>query len=123
MLTRQLIQMIEDKSLDTVYTWEKNPVSWCSKKQSTISRSSTEAEYRSVANATVDIMWIESLLSELRIKTINKTTIWCDDLSIVSLTANPILYSRTKKRELDLYLVRGQVLKGKLQVNHLPNTY
>ena len=42
-----------------------NLVSWSSKKQSTVSRSSTEAEYRALAHATSEVIWIQSLLAEL----------------------------------------------------------
>jgi hypothetical protein len=42
-----------------------NLVSWCAKKQPTVSRSSTEAEYKSMANATIEIMWFQALLMEL----------------------------------------------------------
>lgn len=76
------------------------------KKQSTISRSNAEVEFRSVASATAEIIWIKSLLSELKININSNTTIWCDNLNTVSLTANPILHSRTKHMELDLYIVR-----------------
>lgn len=71
-----------------------------------MSRSSTEAEYKSVASATAEIMWIESLLSELKVKTSSKATIWCDNLSATLLAANPVLHSRTKHMKLDLYFVR-----------------
>lgn len=74
-----------------VYLGE-NPISWCSKKKSTILRSSTEAEFRSVASATTKVMWIESLLSELHAKTSKRSTIWCDNLRTVSLTANNIVF-------------------------------
>jgi hypothetical protein len=46
-----------------------NLVSWSAQKQPTVSRSSTEAEYKVVANATVEIMWIQTLLQELGIST------------------------------------------------------
>lgn len=74
------------------------------KKQSTISRSSTEAEYRSVASATVEIIWIKSLISELKIKVHNKATMWCDNMSTIALTANSALHSRTKHMKLHIFL-------------------
>lgn len=101
----------------------KNPISWCSKKQPIISKSSIEAQYRSVASATAEIMWFESLLSELQIKTHSKTTIWCDNLSTVSVIASPVLHSRTKHMELYRYFIREQVMKGKFNINHILAAY
>ena len=46
---------------------EDSIVSWSSKKQSVVSRSSTEAEYRSLANATSEVIWLQSLFSELKV--------------------------------------------------------
>ncbi|KAL6314759.1 hypothetical protein AAG906_027107 [Vitis piasezkii] len=48
------------------------------------------------------------------------SVIWCDNISIVSLSANPVLHSRTKHMELDLYFVREKVMERKLVVNHVP---
>lgn len=98
-------------------------MSWCAKKQSTVSRSSIEAEYRSIASTTSEIMCIQSLLSELQVHTNSKATIWCDKISAISLTANPILHSRTKHMELDLYFIREQVMKDKIRASYIPSTY
>lgn len=65
-----------------------NAVAWSSKKQHTISRSSIEAEYKSLANATTDVIWIQSLLQELRIPMVREPLLWCDNLSTVALPAN-----------------------------------
>nr|CAN78706.1 hypothetical protein VITISV_028658 [Vitis vinifera] len=81
----------------------KSLVSWSSKKQHAISRSSTE-----------------SLLSELQTKMTMVPVIWCDNISTVSLLANPVLHSKTKHMELDLYFVREKVMERKLVVNHVP---
>ncbi|KAM6587036.1 hypothetical protein CsatA_009641 [Cannabis sativa] len=97
-----------------------NLICWSSKKQHTVSRSSTEAEYRSLASLTAEITWIQALLGELRIQIPRPPTIWCDNLSTVLMSANPILHARTKHIELDLYFVREKVLAKALVVKHTP---
>ena len=88
-----------------------------------MSRSSTEAEYRCVASTAAEILWIISLLTEIGVELKSKPIIWCDNLSAVSLSANPVLHARTKHIEIDLYFVREQVNKGKLEVRHVPALY
>jgi hypothetical protein len=45
-----------------------NLISWCARKQATVSRSSTEAEYKALANATAEIIWVQSILKELGVE-------------------------------------------------------
>jgi hypothetical protein len=59
-----------------------NLVSWSACKQSTVSRSSTEVEYKALANATAEIMWIQILLAELRLAQPSVASLWCDNLHI-----------------------------------------
>lgn len=94
-----------------------NLVSWSSKKQNTVSRSTTEAEYRSLAEVT----WIQSLLRELRVFCPQKPLVRCDNLSTVLLTANPVLHARTKHLELDMFFVREKVQRKELVVQHVPS--
>lgn len=101
----------------------KNPVSWSARKQSMVSRSSTEAEFMCVASAAAEVMWLESLLSELNIKSNKKVTIWCDNVSAISLTSNPVLHSKTKHIELDLYFISEQVIKEKLKIGYIPSQH
>lgn len=98
----------------------RNIVTWCSKKQHTVSRSSTEAEYRSLAQVATEVLWLKSLLTELKIQSPHSPTLWCDNLSTVALSANPVLHSRTNHIELDLYFVREKVVSKELIVNHVP---
>lgn len=97
-----------------------NLISWGSKKQSIISRSSTEAEYRCLATVATEMVWLRSLFLDLHICLSNPPVLWCDNLSAVHLSANPILHSKTKHVELDIYFVRDLVLHNKLIVRHLP---
>lgn len=66
------------------------PILWYYKKQSTMLRSSIEAEYRVLVNATIKMMWIESLLHEIKITITCYPTIWYDHLSTITLNANPV---------------------------------
>lgn len=97
-----------------------NLVSWHSKKQHIVSRSSTEAEYRSLANLVAEMTWIKALLEELQVSCSKRPVIWCDNLSTVLLSANPVQHARTKHIELDIYFVREKVVRGEIEVRHVP---
>ncbi|KAK1609948.1 hypothetical protein QYE76_033621 [Lolium multiflorum] len=81
-------------------------VSWSSKRQPTVSRSSAEAEYRAVANAVAECTWLRQLLSELSCPVDKATVVFCDNVSAVYLSANPVHHRRTKHIELDIHFVR-----------------
>jgi histone deacetylase 1/2 len=98
-----------------------NLVSWWSKKQPVVARSSTEAEYRSLAHATAELLWIQTLLTELHVP-FEAPTILCDNQSAVMLAHNPIMHSRTKHMEIDLFFVREKVISKQLSVRHIPGT-
>ncbi|GMI72814.1 hypothetical protein HRI_000950700 [Hibiscus trionum] len=97
-----------------------NLVSWSSKKQSVVSRSSTEAEFIGIANAMCDAMWVKSLLTELGISLAATPIIWCDNTSAIAHTANPVHHAKLKHVELDLSFVREKVVGGEFQINYVP---
>jgi histone deacetylase 1/2 len=66
-----------------------NFVSWSARKQATVLRSSTEAEYKSLANATAEMMWVQKILTELKIPHPPAARLWCDNLGATYLSANP----------------------------------
>lgn len=70
-----------------------NLVSWNARKQATVSQSSTEVEYKLMANATAKIIWLESLLAELGVKLEQSPTLWCDNLGATYLSANPVFHA------------------------------
>lgn len=96
-----------------------NLVSWSARKQPTVSRSSTEAEYKAIANATAEVTWIQSLLKELGVVQRTAPTLWCDNLGATFLTANPVFHARTKHIEIDFHFVREKVAAGALQVRFI----
>ncbi|KAJ0575195.1 putative RNA-directed DNA polymerase [Helianthus annuus] len=99
-----------------------NLISWSSKRQPTISRSSAEAEYRGVANAVAETSWLRNLLLELRVPILKATIIYCDNVSAVYLSANPVQHQRTKHVEMDIHFVREKVQIGHVKVLHVPSS-
>ena len=95
------------------------PISWKSRKQRTVARSSTEAEYKALADGTTEILWIRSLLVGLQISTSSMTTLWCDNLGSTFLSANLVFHSRTKHVEVDYHFVRDCVAKREIQVRFI----
>jgi histone deacetylase 1/2 len=96
-----------------------NLISWSAKKQATVSRSSTEAEYKSVANATAEMIWVQSLLAELGVKLTQRPCLWCDNLGATYLSANPVFHARAKHIEIDFHFVRERVLRRQLEIRFI----
>ncbi|XP_068474622.1 uncharacterized protein [Phaseolus vulgaris] len=87
-------------------------VSWKAKKQPTISRSSTETEYRALTSATCELQWLSFLLDDLRIPTTKNPVLYCDNQSALYIVGNPVFHERTKHLEIDCHIVREKLLSG-----------
>ncbi|KAH9725225.1 hypothetical protein KPL70_007794 [Citrus sinensis] len=98
-----------------------NLISWSSKKQSVVARSSAESEYRALAAASAEISWIQSLFGELGIECFSLPTIWCDNVSAIEQAKNLFYHSRTKHIELDMHFIRDKVLAKELEIRYIPS--
>ena len=104
-----------------------NLVSWCSKKQSTVSRSSVEAEYRSLAIITAEVASIVQLLRDLRLPLPSSPNILCNNKSALFMAVNPVSQSQSKHIAIDYHFVRELIANGSLKVaftsSHLQLAY
>jgi len=96
-----------------------NLVSWSARKQLTVSRSNTEAEYKALANATAEMMWIQRLLTELGVPHVKAARLWCDNIGAKYLSANPVFHARTKHIEIDFHFVRERVAQKLLDIRFI----
>ena len=90
-------------------------------KQKVVARSSAESEYKSLALATTEVMWLQSLFTELGLPKLAATlVIWCDIVEANSLASNPVFHARTKHIEVDVHFIREKVEAKQLEVRFVP---
>ncbi|XP_020672455.2 uncharacterized protein LOC110092300 [Dendrobium catenatum] len=96
-----------------------NLISWTVNKQATVTKSSTEAEYRSLSAAASDVLWLRRLTTELDMPQSSPTTIYCDNTSAMAIAKNPVFHARTKHIEIDYHFIRQQISTGNIQLAHI----
>jgi hypothetical protein len=96
-----------------------NLITWMSKKQHTVSRSSIEAEYRALAIGATELAWLRQVLCDLVIFLPAAPAIWCDNTNAIALASNPVFHSRTKHIEVDYHFVRERVVRGDLHLHFI----
>lgn len=94
-------------------------IAWKTKKQKTVSHSSAEAEYRSMAVALRETKWIRRLLKELGAEQKMPTRFFCDSKAAIHIAANPVFHERTKHIERDCHSVRDAVKDGTIITQHI----
>ena len=97
-----------------------NLVTWRSKKQSVVARSSAEAEFRSVAHGFCEVLWIKRVLGELKISTPTPIKVYCDNKAAISIAHNPILHDRTKHVEVDKHFIKEKIDSGVICMSYIP---
>ncbi|CAN0874921.1 Retrovirus-related Pol polyprotein from transposon RE1 [Linum grandiflorum] len=94
-------------------------LTWKSKKQSTVSRSSSEAEYRALAHLVCEVQWLAGLLNELGVHIPMPMTVYCDNKSAIHIAENPVFHERTKHIEIDCHVTRDRIKTGMIKLQHV----
>lgn len=97
-------------------------ISWYSRKQKVVSRSTTEAELRAIADTSCEISWLKLLLSELQIPQSSPVIIQCDNTAALDIAADPIFHTKTKHFALDCHFVREQVQLQLINPAYVPSS-
>ena len=97
-------------------------VAWLSKKQGSISLSTTEAEYIAAVTYCTQVLWMIQTLEYLDLKYADPIPLHCDNTSAISVSKNPFLHSKTKHIPIKYHFLRDQVTNRVVQLNFIPST-
>ena len=95
------------------------PISCKSKKQTTMSLSSAEAEYRAVRQVVGELVWLERLLGELVVQCSLPIYVHCDSQTAIHIAKNPVFHERTKHIDIDCHFVRTKLQQGLITLHHI----
>ncbi|WMV23432.1 hypothetical protein MTR67_016817, partial [Solanum verrucosum] len=90
-----------------------------SKKQTVVSRSSAESEYRAMAQSTCEILWIHYLLVEIGLNPLSLAKLWCDNQDALHIASNPVYHERTKHIEVDCHFVHEKIQENMISTGYV----
>ena len=109
---------VDDRKSTSGYVFQlgNKVVSWSSKKQATVALSSAEAEYIAATSAAREAVWLRRILIDLQHKQETPTTMFCDNMSTIAMTKNPVFHSRSKHIEIRHHYIRELVDKKEIEL-------
>ena len=112
---------IDDRKRTSGYVFHMGSgvISWASKKQPIVSQSTTEAEYIEANAAACQAIWLRKILKDLCERQKDGTTIFCDNISSIALSKNPVFHGRSKHIEIRYHFIRELVENGDIKIGVL----
>ena len=104
-----------------VFQLGQSTISWCSKRQQTVAKSSTEAEYVALSIASQEVIWLRRLLSDLRVDMSAATEMMEDNRGAIDLSKNPKNHGRTKHIDVSYHFTRERIASKEIKVNYVPS--
>ncbi|GAV56787.1 hypothetical protein CFOL_v3_00329, partial [Cephalotus follicularis] len=98
-----------------------NLLSWSTKKQPTVSRSRSEAEYRAMATTAAELTWISFLLQDIGVPQLQPATLFCDNINALHMTINPVFHAQSKHIELDCQFITEKLALGQIVTKFVPS--
>ena len=92
-----------------------NLVTWRSKKQKVVARSSAEAEFRGMAQGVCELLWLWRLLKDLGVKPLKAKNLYCDNKAVIEIAHNPVQHDRTKHVEVDRHFIKEKLENGMIE--------
>ena len=99
-----------------------NLVTWRSKKQNVVARSSAEAEFRALANGVCEGLWLKRFFEDLKIQLPLPIQVFCDNKTVVAIAHNPVLHDRTKHIEVNRHFIKEKIDNGVVCLSYVPST-
>nr|GFB28262.1 retrovirus-related Pol polyprotein from transposon TNT 1-94 [Tanacetum cinerariifolium] len=97
-------------------------ISWSSKRQKSVSVSSTEAEYIALSGCCAQLLWMRSQLSDYGLG-FNKIPLYCDNKSAIALCCNTVQHSRSKHIDIRYHFIKEQVENGVIELYFVNTEY
>ncbi|RDY11211.1 Copia protein, partial [Mucuna pruriens] len=96
-----------------------NLVTWRSKKQNVVARSSAEIEFRAMAYSICEGLWMKIIIDDLKVKYKGSIKLFCDNNSTISISHNPVQHNRTKYIEINRHFIKKKLNNGLVVTAHV----